>query len=100
MVTPRVAPRTQLAVDFDRTIRDVVSDEPLDGCEAGLRQLDKRYEMSVFTARHDLEVVHLWLVAHRLRHYFREITNRKPRGLYLDDNARQFTSWPQALIDL
>lgn len=91
--------RTDLAVDFDGVIRDR-DDAPMEGVAEALRDFDKRYKMIVFTARHDLEAVHLWLVQHHMRQFFHEITNRKPNSLILDDKAWRFVSWEQAKEDL
>lgn len=104
-----VQPRKTLAVDFDGVIHAYsrgwqggeIYDEPMEGTAEALREFDKRYQLVLFTARHDLEAVHLWLVKHRLRHFFHEITNRKPMAVaYLDDRAWRFVSWEQAKEDL
>jgi hypothetical protein len=98
-----------LAVDFDGVIHAYskgwqggeIYDEPVEGCAEALRQLSKRYEMVVFTARHNLEDVHKYLVRHSIRHHFKEITNRKPQAeVYLDDRGLKFLTWEQTLGDL
>lgn len=109
MKNARTYPRNTLAVDFDGVIHSYengwhggsIYGELMEGCAEALRQLDKRYELVLFTARHNLEDVHLWLVTHHIRHLFHEITNRKPAAVaYLDDRAVRFTTWAQALEDL
>lgn len=98
-----------LAVDFDGVIHSyesgwqngVIYGAPVEGCENALRRLRTNFELVVFTARHNLEDVHLWLVTHGLRPYFKEVTNRKPAAVaYLDDRAVKFTTWAQALKEL
>lgn len=115
MLTPRVTevrPRplqTRIAVDFDGVIHGytkgwqggAIYDDPVPGASEALRQLSKTHELVVFTARHDLDAVRRWLVAHNLQQYFHDITNRKPQAaVYLDDRALRFTSWSRALEDL
>jgi len=108
-VVPHVSQLRTLAIDFDGVVHaygkgwhgGVIYDAPVEGCLEALRQLSKRYDLVLFTARHDLEAVHLWLVTHSMRHLFREITNRKPAAVrYVDDRAYEFRNWEQTLYDL
>jgi hypothetical protein len=98
-----------LAVDFDGVVHaysqgwqgGAIYDQPVTGTTESLRQLSKRYDLVLFTARHDLPAVEQWLSVHRIRHLFTAITNRKPRAVaYLDDRAVRFTNWPDALKEL
>jgi FMN phosphatase YigB (HAD superfamily) len=98
--------RQTLAVDFDGVVHAYTKgwmggepyDVPVPGTEDALRQLDKKYKMVIFTARHDLNAVREWLRRYRLSQYFSEVTNRKPQAVaYLDDRAIHFTDWPSAL---
>lgn len=109
MRSPSVHPLTTLAVDFDGVVHSyedgwqggVIYGPPTEGCEAALRKLSLSYKLVIFTARHDLEAVHLWLVKEHLRQYFAEITNRKPAAVaYLDDRALKFIDWAGALKEL
>jgi hypothetical protein len=115
MVTPRVkeVPVTpllqRLAVDFDGVIHGYSKgwcggkcyDQPMEGCAEALRRLSTKYEMTVFTARHDLDAVRAYLVVHHLSHFFKDVTNRKPvAAVYLDDRGMHFASWEQALSEL
>lgn len=100
---------TRVAVDFDGVLHGysngwqggAIYDPPVEGTREALIELTKRYELVVFTARHDLDAVRAWLVKHRLSHFFHDVSNRKPAAaVYLDDRALKFTSWAQALEDL
>lgn len=99
----------RVAVDFDGVVNSytngwnggALDTEPVPGTADALRELSKRYELVIFTARHDLDGVRRWLVEHRLAHYFTDVTNRKPAAtVYLDDRALKFESWAQALLEL
>jgi hypothetical protein len=109
MVPPKVEPRKTLAIDFDGVVHayssgwhgGAIYDDPVQGCAEALRELSKRYELVLFTARGNLDDVHLWLVEHHLRHFFKDITNRKPMAFaYLDDRAVRFHDWAGALVEL
>lgn len=89
-----------LAVDFDGVLQNGF-DEPLPGARDGMRELSKHYRLVLFTARHDLDGVAVWLHQHNLSHYFATVTNRKPNAVaYLDDRGVRFTGWPQAVEDV
>ena len=97
------------AVDFDGVIHAYghgwqggeIYDDPHEGCAEALRRLSTRYELVVFTARHDLDAVCAWLRERHLLHYFADVTNRKPAAAwYLDDRAVHFTTWADALEEL
>lgn len=101
--------RQRGAVDFDGVLHAYghgwqdgeIYDDPTEGCAEALRRLSLRYELVVFTARHDLDAVRAWLVEHHLSHYFADVTNRKPAAAwYLDDRAVRFTTWDAALEEL
>lgn len=98
-----------VAVDFDGVLHDYSRGwqggecygDPLPGAKAALIELSKRYDLVVFTARHDLPAVQEWLRKHRFAHFFKDVTNRKPQAkIYLDDRAVRFSSWEQALEDI
>lgn len=97
------------AVDFDGVLHAYghgwqggeIYDEPTNGCAEALRRLSVRYELVVFTARHDLDAVRTWLREHHLLHYFADVTNRKPAAAwYLDDRAVRYIDWGTALEEL
>jgi hypothetical protein len=113
--TPRVAEvpvgplKQRLAVDFDGVVHAYsrgwcggeIYDDPSPGTKDALIQLSKRYELVIFTARHDLVAVQRWLVEHRLDHFFADVTNRKPAAVhYIDDRGVRFTDWASALKEL
>jgi hypothetical protein len=112
VITPIQPPRPLLprgAVDFDGVIHDyykgwqggMIYGEPNLGTKLALTKLSKKYELVVFTARHDLDAVRAWLRKHRLDQFFADVTNRKPvAAWYLDDRGMLFTTWEHALENL
>lgn len=98
-----VAPlRPRLAVDFDGVLHGYskgwqggsIYDPPVEGTAEALRQLDKRYEMVVFTARTNLDDVRTWLRENHMDHFFKDVTNKKPMAkYYLDDRGFRFVDW-------
>lgn len=94
------------AIDFDGVVHSYelgwnggeIYGEQTPGCADALRRLSVRYDLVLFTARHNLDDVRAWLTKHHLIHYFSDITNRKPAAeFYLDDRAIHFTDWVAAL---
>lgn len=115
----QVAPT--IAVDFDGVIHayskgwhdGTIYDEPLPGAIEGLRKLQERYAVFVFTSR-DVVQVAQWLIEREVwtvadlpfggqPAFWNDqkiilVTNRKlPAVAYIDDRAVPFTTWDHLL---
>ena len=112
-----------VAVDFDGVIhaysdgwRDgSIYDDPVPGAIAGIKQLQKRYAVFVFTSR-EVHPVVMWLRMHGIGATEEDVfypitfwdsqtvvlvTQRKlPAVAYLDDRAVRFISWTSAVAQI
>jgi hypothetical protein len=113
-----------VAVDFDGVIHayskgwhdGTIYDEPMPGAIEGLRKLQERYAVFVFTSRRATADVAAWINRHALgaveavheasgdtREFWNNqevilVTNRKlPAVAYVDDRAVPFTTWDYLL---
>lgn len=95
-----------IAIDFDGVIHAYtkgwqdgeIYDEANDGTREALEDLSRRYELTVFTARENLEPVRRWLQDRYPDIRFADVTNKKPKAkLYIDDRAVHFTGWESTL---
>jgi hypothetical protein len=113
-----------VAVDFDGVIHayskgwhdGTIYDEPMPGAIEGLRKLQERYAVFVFTSRRATADVAAWINRHALgaveavheasgdtREFWNNqevilVTNRKlPAVAYIDDRAVPFTTWDYLL---
>lgn len=101
--------RLTIAIDFDGPIHAYsrgwqngeIYDDPSPGTKDALIRLGKRYDLVVFTARHDIMAVEDWLTANGLLHFFKSVTNRKPMAYaYIDDRGIHWTNWEQTLQEV
>ena len=101
-------PKEELAIDFDGPVHraskgwqgDICYDMPTQGVEEALKELEKEYRLTLFTARKEHSPVIEWLDIHGLKKYFERITNIKPAAKYIDDNALRFASWDTTLKNI
>ena len=94
-----------IAVDFDGVIHKYSKgyqdgtpyDIPMEGAKKALRKLEKRgFDIVIFTARDNLQVVTEWMIGHGFPNYV--VTNQKPKAIaYIDDRAIRFTNWQDML---
>lgn len=100
-----------LACDFDNTVAGYskgwqgpgnIAEPPLPDCKSTLDLFSKYFEIIIFSCRASTEegrnAIKQYMDKHKLP--YKEITNIKPEGLILDDNALQFFSWKQAAKDV
>ena len=107
----------QLAIDFDGVIHKnskgfhdgTIYDEPIDGAVEAIKELSKKYDIVIFTAKvksdrpllhgkTGRELVEEWLDKYGLLSYIKDITSEKPRAVaYIDDKAIEFKSWTQTI---
>lgn len=90
----------KILVDFDNVIHDaksgwldgVIYGDLVNGAWEKIQLLkDAGFEVIVFTARQDLEIVRKWLLSKGIDC---EVTNVKlPALAYIDDRAIRFTNW-------
>ena len=107
----------QIAIDFDGVIHKnskgffdgTVYDEPMEGVEDALKQLNKKYKIIIFTCKvkpdrplikekSGNELIKEWLSKYNLLQYVHEITCEKPRAsVYIDDKGYRFENWENTL---
>tara|TARA_B100000902_G_scaffold142558_1_gene140170 strand:+ start:10512 stop:10898 length:387 start_codon:yes stop_codon:yes gene_type:complete len=109
--------KKQLAIDFDGVIHKnskgfydgTIYDEPIEGSIQAIKELAKKYDIVIFTAKAKpdrpllhgktgTELVADWLDKYGLSAYVKEITSEKPRAVaYIDDKAIRFDCWNNVL---
>ena len=109
---------TNLAIDFDGVIHNsdkgwldgTCYGEPIPGAIEAIRQLSKRFNIIIFTAKAKpdrplvegktgTELVSSWLSKYGILDCISEITSEKPRSeLYIDDNGYRFENWQDTKI--
>ena len=109
-----------ISIDFDGVIHGnskgfhdgTVYDEPIAGAVEAIKDLSKRYNIVIFSAKAKpdrplvngmtgIELIWEWLEKYNLSQYVSEVTSEKPRAIvYIDDKAIRFTDWNQTLNDL
>ena len=110
----------QLAIDFDGVIHKnskgfydgTVYDEPMPGAIEAIKQLSKKYDIVVFSAKAKpdrpmvngktgAELIWDWLGKYNLIPYIKQVTSEKPRAVaYIDDKAIHFTNWEITLNEI
>lgn len=94
-----------LAIDLDGVLHRYskgwhdgsIYDPPMDGALEAVDQLLNRYELVVFTARKDLDLVRQWIFVN-FPGWYPRVTNIKPLAFaYIDDRAIRFTTWSGVL---
>jgi hypothetical protein len=106
-----------IAIDFDGVIHNAhmgwgdgtCYGEPLPGALDAVRQLAKKYNIIIFTAKAKpdrplvnnktgITLVKEWLQKYDIIDCVKDITSEKPRAeLYIDDNGYRFQDWDNAL---
>ena len=106
-----------IAIDFDGVIHNfdkgfydgTCYGKPLDGSLEAIRQLSKKFNIVVFTAKAKpsrplvngktgTELVVEWLKKHDVLQYVKEVTAEKPRAfLYIDDKGYRFENWTSTM---
>ena len=109
-----------ISIDFDGVIHGnskgfhdgTVYDEPIAGAVEAIKDLSKRYNIVIFSAKAKpdrplvngmtgIELIWEWLEKYNLSQYVSEVTSEKPRAIvYIDDKAIRFADWNQTLNDL
>ena len=109
-----------IAIDFDGVIHNfnkgfhdgTCYGEPLPGSLEALRELSKKYNIIIFTAKAKpsrplvnnktgTELVVEWLTKYGVMQFVKEVTSEKPRAqIYVDDKGYHFTNWDKTLKDL
>ena len=109
-----------IAIDFDGVIHNfnkgfhdgTCYGEPLPGSLEALRELSKKYNIIIFTAKAKpsrplvnnktgTELVVEWLKKYGVMQFVKEVTSEKPRAqIYVDDKGYHFTNWDKTLKDL
>ena len=107
----------QIAIDFDGVIHKnskgfydgTVYDEPIEGVVEAIKELSKKYEIVIFTAKAKpdrplvnnktgAELIWNWLEKYNIQQYIKKVTSEKPRAVfYIDDKGIQFKSWRDTL---
>lgn len=107
----------QIAIDFDGVIHKnskgfydgTVYDEPIEGAIEAIKELSKKYEIVIFTAKAKpdrplvngktgAELIWDWLEKYNIQQYIKKVTSEKPRAVfYIDDKGIKFESWVQTL---
>lgn len=107
----------QIAIDFDGVIHKnskgfydgTVYDEPIEGAVEAIKELSKKYEIVIFTAKAKpdrplvngktgAELIWDWLEKYNIQQYIKKVTSEKPRAVfYIDDKGIKFESWIQTL---
>lgn len=101
-----------LAVDFDGTLNSYESgfispseipDPPVKGAKEALDLLSKHFDIVIFSVRAETKegkkAIEDYMEKHKLP--FREVTDRKPSGLIIDDNCLTFKgSWPKMVKEI
>lgn len=107
----------QIAIDFDGVIHKnskgfydgTVYDEPIEGAIEAIKELSKKYEIVIFTAKAKpdrplvngktgAELIWDWLEKYNIQQYIKKVTSEKPRAVfYIDDKGIRFESWIQTL---
>lgn len=109
-----------IGIDFDGVIHKcskgyhdgTVYDEPVDGSIEAIKEISKKYNIIVYTAKakpdrpsvngiDGTQMVWDWLSKYGIKDCVKEVTSEKPRAIaYIDDKAIRFESWKQAKIDI
>jgi 5'(3')-deoxyribonucleotidase len=105
-----------IAIDFDGVLHKyskgwhdgTIYDVPVEGSLEAVKELSKKYDIVVFTARlanldrdefqkQNYQLA-CWLVKHGISKYISHLTGSKPKAMiYIDDRALHFTNWKSAL---
>lgn len=105
--------RKVLAIDFDGVIHNAhlgwgdgtCYGEPIDGAIDAIKELSKKYEIVIFTAKAKpdrpmvdgktgIELVKEWFEKYLILDCISTITSEKPRAeIYIDDNGYRFQNW-------
>lgn len=108
MIAPADLNRPIVSVDFDRTIHDsdtytdVPHGKPIPGTYRALNILKNAgFDLVLYTARDNFVHVWRWLNQHDLAHYFKAVTNKKPKGhvALFDDSAVPVRRQPNGLLE-
>jgi phosphoheptose isomerase len=109
-----------IAVDFDGVIHKnskgyhdgTIYDEPIEGSKEALKELSKKYDVVVFTAKAKpdrglingktgTQLVWEWLKENKMDKFVTKVTAEKPRAVaYIDDKGITFRDWKQTLKEL
>lgn len=82
-----------IAIDFDGTIRDWHTKEPIEGSNDVISNLHSAgYDIIIHTANPDTQGIRQWLKENNFP--LLEVTNKKPMAtLYIDNRGEKFTTW-------
>ena len=106
-----------IAIDFDGVVHNfnkgyhdgTCYGEPLPGSLEAIRELSKKYNIVIFTAKAKpsrplvngktgTQLVREWLEKHNVLDCVEDITAEKPRAwLYIDDKGYRFSNWVETL---
>jgi 5'(3')-deoxyribonucleotidase len=97
-----------IAIDFDGVLHKyskgwhdgTIYDEPVEESLEAVKELSKKYDVVIFTAREEsqFEEIGRWIIRYGFLSYIKKVTNRKPIAMiYIDDRALHFTDWQSAL---
>lgn len=109
-----------IAVDFDGVIHKnskgyfdgTIYDEPIEGSKEALRELSKKYDVVIFTAKAKpdrglingltgTQLVWDWLKEHDMDKFVTKVTAEKPRAVaYIDDKNIGFGNWKETLKEV
>ncbi len=86
--------RRTISIDLDGVLNEyngkfneLEIPSPSVGCKEFLSELNKRYNIIIFTVR-NINLVQNWLKENQLEKYISEVTNiKKPCYIYIDDRA-------------
>lgn len=100
--------RYTIAIDFDKTLHlyskgwngGEIYDVPIEGAKEAIQELDKQYELIIFTCRPFPKNVEAWIMEHF--DVWIPVTNSKPHAdMYIDDRGYHFTGdWTDTLIEV
>lgn len=90
-----------IAIDFDNTIRNTVTNKPMEGAKDAISLLREKGHKVMIHSCNTKEFIKSWLNDNDIRYdYIWDQIGKPVCSFYIDDRNIKFTDWPQTLSSI